>query len=321
MSRTAKAYILLVITAVIWGTTFLYQKLAMTHISPMAYGGLRFTLGGLALLPFAVMKGRNYFRSPEGRAVPFGQTRRLWLTGTLLAGLLIFAGATLQQYGLVQTTAGKGGFITSLYVVLVPIIGRVFWGEKTHTGLVIGIAMGFVGLYLLSANDDFTSLAPGDGLVFIGSVFWALHVIVVGKYSPVIDSLILASGQALVCGFISLAAAIYLGELSSFEAIEACLFAIAWGGLLSVALAYTLQVVAQKDADPTTAAIILQLESVAAALTGCLVLNEVMTGRMLIGAGLILVGIIVSQVWPIWQTRRLAGANITAGPVEAENEH
>ncbi|MDR1921995.1 MAG: DMT family transporter [Candidatus Adiutrix sp.] len=293
ISKTARANLALSLAAVFWGVTFIFQREAMAHLTPLAYGGIRFTVGALALLPFALPRALKLAGSADDAA----KMLRGWLCGGLISGGFIFAGASFQQYGLLWTTAGKAGFITSLYVVLAPLILRLA-GQKISPGEAAGIALAVGGLYLLSFTGGF-SPAPGDGLVLIGAFIWAGHILALSWLSPRMDSLVLGAGQALVCGLMGLAAAAAMDQWPSRAALAAAWFDILWGGLFSVTLGFTCQVIGQKDAKPVPAAIIMQMEAVVAAVAGWLFLNEVMTPRMLTGAVVMLAGMMISQLWPI----------------------
>lgn len=315
MSKTARANLALSLAAFFWGTTFVFQSRAMDHLSPLAYGGLRFTLGALCLLPLALPRALRLLSTPpaprpgQAPASP-RQLARLWLKGAVISGGFIFVGVSFQQYGLVWTTAGKAGFITSLYVVLVPLILRVM-GHKIALGEALGAVLAVVGLYYLSFTAGLFSLAPGDGLVLIGAFIWAGHVLAVGWLAPRMDPVILGLGQALACGFFSLLATAILGQWPTWAAISAAWLDLLWGGLFSVTLGFTLQVVGQKDARPAPAAIIMQMEAVVAVAAGWLFLGETMTQRMLFGAVLMLIGLLTSQLWPI-----LARGGPSAGRAE-----
>jgi len=217
-----------------------------------------------------------------------------WLGGAA-AGLVLFAGATLQQVGLKYTTAGKAGFITGLYVVLVPLLG-LFFRQRPARGDVAGAVAAAVGLYFLSVTEEFT-LAPGDGLELLGAIFWAGHVLLIGWLSPRTRALPLAVAQYVVCSVLSLACAVVFEEVT-LAGIRGAALPILYGGLLSVGLAYTLQVVAQRDAKPTHAAILLSFECVFAAVGGALVLGESLGGRGLFGCALMFGGVLLSQLWP-----------------------
>ena len=289
------------LAAFFWGTTFIVQRQAMDSLSPLAYGGLRFTLGALALMPLAVPRALKAWRTSQD----VDKLWRMWLSGALIAGLCIFVGVTLQQYGLtfVGTTAGKAGFITSLYVVIVPVILR-FMGQKIVMGEAIGAVLALVGLYLLSFTGGPLGLSRGDALVLVSTFVWAGHVLSVGWFAPRMDPVILGTGQALVCGVVSLAAAVILGQWPSWADLASAWFDVLWGGLFSVTLGFTFQVIGQKDAKPAPAAIILQMESVVAVIFGWLILNEAMSGRMLTGAAIMLSGMLISQLWPILAAKK-----------------
>ena len=294
ITKTAQANIALSLAAFFWGTTFIAQSRAMDNLSPMAYGGLRFTLGALCLLPLAFWRARKLIGESGDRRGLI----RLWFLGAGVSGGILFLGISLQQYGLVWTTAGKAGFITSLYVVLVPVILRLM-GYKIVAGEAIGAGLALTGLYLLSFTSGLSSLSLGDGLVLIGAWVWAGHVLTLGWFSPKMDSIILGLGQALVCGFLNLVGTVILGQWPAWANVTAAWLDIVWGGIFSVALGFTLQVIGQKNAAPAPAAIILQMEAVVAAVAGALFLNEVITFRMFMGMTIMLAGMLISQLWPI----------------------
>jgi len=278
-----KADLLLLITAAIWGFAFVAQRMGMAHMGPFTFNALRFSMGALALLPLL-----GWQRRREG-SLPKGAFHKLIWPG-LLTGLSLFAGASLQQIGLVGTSAGKAGFITGLYVILVPLLGLA-WGKRTHPAHWIGAVLAVPGLYLLSVQADFTIL-----VVLGGAFLWAVHVHLITRYAAQVGVLRLAVMQAAVCGILSGLAAL-LFENISFAGIVDGIWPILYGAFLSVGVAYTLQVVAQRTADPTHAVIILSLESVFAGLGGWIVLQEVLSIRDLIGSGLMLGGIFVSQLF------------------------
>lgn len=285
-----KADSLLMLTAVIWGGAFVAQRAGMDHVGPLTFNGVRFMLGALTLLPFA-LRGT---RTTEVDLLPRFSSHQAILGGGL-AGLVLFAGATLQQVGLVYTTAGKAGFITGLYVVIVPLLGTL-WKQWPGRGGWSGAIIAAVGLYFLSVTAEFT-LAPGDGWEVAGAFMWATHVLVLGWLSPRVDVMRLACAQYAVCCCLSLIVA-GLKETITLDGIREATIPILYGGVMSVGIAYTLQVVAQRVAPPTHAAIILSLEAVFAALAGWLILGEALTSRGLLGCGLMLTGMIVAQLWP-----------------------
>ena len=278
---------MLLLAAVIWGLAFVAQRIGMEHVGPFTYNGVRFFLGVLSLLPLLWLGRRSAVLIAPGGWRPI-------LGGGLLAGLILFAGASLQQVGIVYTTAGKAGFITGLYVVIVPLLG-LLWGHRTPWSTWTGAALAVAGLYLLTLSDDLT-LAEGDGLVLIGAFFWAGHVLVIGWLSGRhIEPVLLACLQFIVCAVLSLAVAVVAEDIT-LAGLWGGAMPILYGGLLSVGVAYTLQVVAQRDAPPAHAAIILSLETVFAALGGWLLLNEILSGRGLIGCALMFAGMLLSQL-------------------------
>lgn len=309
ISRTARANIALSLAAFFWGTTFIAQSRAMDSLSPMAFGGLRFALGAFCLLPLASGRIARLIRGSDHPS----HLARTWIKGSLLSGAILFVGISFQQYGLLWTTAGKAGFITSLYVVLVPIILR-FMGHKVVPGEAIGCLLALAGLYLLSFTSGLFSLSLGDGLVLIGAFVWAAHVLALGWLAPKMDAIVLGMGQALICGLLSLLAAVILGEWPTWAEITTAWADIVWAGLLSVALGFTLQVIGQKDAKPAPAAIIMQMEAVVAVVAGALFLGEVISMRMFVGMAVMLAGMLISQLWPI-----LAGSQqAELKPIETE---
>jgi len=279
---------LLLITAVIWGSAFVAQRVGMSYVGPLTFNGVRFALGTLVLLPFA-RKGEDRPAAGES-ANPLS----LLLFGGILAGMLLFLGAALQQVGLVYTTAGKAGFITGLYVIIVPLMG-LFLGHWPGWGGWAGACMATLGLYLLSVTEAWR-FAPGDLWELFGAFFWAGHVLTLGWLSPKLDRLKLACIQYAVCSLLSLIGACFT-ETMSVDGIYGAIGPILYGGILSVGIAYTLQVVAQRYAPPTHAAIILSLEAVFAALAGWLILGETLTLRALTGCALMFSGMLSALLW------------------------
>jgi drug/metabolite transporter (DMT)-like permease len=294
-ARHLKSDLLFLLSATIWGFAFVAQRMGMDHVGPFTFNGIRFLLGAMVLVPFIYRSRNDEPAKKDGRRRI--QNKRLLAYGSL-AGLAIFSGASLQQVGLVYTTAGKAGFITGLYVVIVPIMG-LLWGQRTHAGTWSGALLAAAGMYLLSVNEDFT-VAFGDLLELIGAVLWACHIHLIGWLSPKTDSLRLAFVQFMVCAAASLVTAVVF-ETAGAGDIAAAALPIIYGGALSVGVAYTLQVVAQRHAHPAHAAILLSLEAVFAAVGGWLILGEVMPGRGLMGCVLMFSGMLVSQLYGLVQ--------------------
>ncbi|MBT3274304.1 MAG: DMT family transporter [Spirochaetales bacterium] len=280
--------VLLLITAAIWGFAFTAQRLGMDHIGPFLYTGIRFLLGALVLLPLLAAR-----KKPPNDAERKEPPRRQILRIGAVAGFFLFFGVTFQQIGLQYTTAGKAGFITGLYVILVPILG-IIWRQRSHGGTWAGAGLAVVGLYFLSVTEGFR-IGSGDLLVLAGAFFWAFHVHIIGKFAKTLDSVKLAIFQYVFCGIISLIVAIIIEPVEMAAILKAAL-PIAYGGIASVGIAYTLQVIAQKTAPPAHAAIIMSLEGVFAVIGGYLFLAEVLAFRGIFGCSLMLLGMLISQV-------------------------
>jgi len=282
--------LILFLAAIIWGFAFVAQRTGMNYVGPFTYNGVRFALGTLVILPFLFY---NASKSTPLVKISHPADRRKILVGSLMTGLLLFGGVSLQQLGLQETPAGKAGFITGLYVVLVPIVGLLF-GQRPHYTIWIGAVLSVTGLYLLSMTGGFT-IAHGDKLVLYCAIIFTFHVLFIAWLSPLMDSFLLAAIQFAICALLNLIFAFAIEPVNLVSIMQGWL-PIAYGGILSVGLAYTLQVVAQKTAHPAYASIILSLEAVFAVLAGWLLLNEHLTQQMMIGCLLMLAGMIVVQV-------------------------
>jgi drug/metabolite transporter (DMT)-like permease len=274
-----RADLTLLAVAVVWGSAFAVCRLAAAQTGSFLYNGARFLVGALTLLPFAWARLRGLSRFEA------------W--GGALAGVLLFTAAGLQQTGLQFTTAGKAGFITGLYVVLVPLFLALVWRQWPRWSTWAASLLAAAGLFLLSAVERL-ALAPGDGLELVGAVFWALHVILIGRLAQRVDVLRLALAQYLVCGLLSLMAGLVL-ESSTAPGLASAWWAVLYTGVFSVGLGYTLQVVGQQHAPAADASVILSGEAVFAALSGWLILGESLASWQLIGCGLMLAGMLLAQ--------------------------
>ncbi|MFC6672566.1 DMT family transporter [Marinobacterium aestuariivivens] len=280
-----KANLVLLLVAAIWGLAFVAQRVGMEHLGPFGFNAARFGLGALSLIPLTLL-----FRARAGQARPSGLLR-----GGLLAGSLLFCGASFQQAGLQYTTAGNAGFITGLYIVLVPL-ATLLLGQAVSRGIWAGALLALAGLYLLSINEDLV-INRGDLLELIGAGFWAAHVLAIGRLAPKVDGLRLSIIQFLVCALLCLLCALlFESDSLSLTSLAQSWQPIAYAGLLSVGVAYTLQVYAQKHTPAAHAAIIMSLEAVFAAFGGWLLLQETLAGRALLGCGLMLAGMLLAQL-------------------------
>ncbi|HHD63074.1 MAG TPA: DMT family transporter [Desulfobulbaceae bacterium] len=292
------ADLLLLLTALIWGFGFVAQRAGMEYIGPYTFNGIRFLLGGFCLLPLALRSDRSVSPEIPATIAP--------LKAGFYAGLVLFCGASLQQVGLLYTSAGKAGFITGLYVIFVPIFG-LFFGKQTGAGTWGGAFLATAGMYFLSVKADF-SIGTGDMLVLIGAVFWALHVLLLSYLAPRTHPVRLAMVQFLFCGLLSLIIAM-IAEVITLKTIVAAAIPILYGGICSVGIGYTLQVVAQRRAHPAHASILLSLEAVFAAIGGWWLLGEVLSVRGLFGCGLMLGGMLFSQLYPLYRRKRYLATN------------
>ena len=295
-TQTLKADLLLLITAVLWGVAFVAQRMGMESIGPMAFNGIRFALGSLSLAPLIAIMDRRK-NGPTLLPGSDARWRAAWKSGLAL-GMVLFGGASLQQIGIVYTTAGKAGFITGLYVVMVPLFGLI-WKQRPSAGTWVGAVLAALGLYFLSITKEF-HMEFGDALVLGGAFFWTGHVLLLGWLSPRRDPVKLACCQFAICSALNLMSTLFFEEIS-LQAVRNAAIPILYGGFVSVGIAYTLQVVAQKDAHPAHAAILLSMESPIAALAGWVILGEMLSVRSLFGCALMLVGMILSQLAEVFR--------------------
>ncbi|MDF2948819.1 MAG: protein of unknown function transrane [Sedimentibacter sp.] len=293
-TREFKSVFILLLTAAIWGFAFVAQRLGMQHVGAFTFNGVRFALGSLSLLPVIYFFNRKPKTENSDNSADDFQEADLKTTvkSGLLAGSVLFIAASLQQVGLIYTTAGKAGFITSLYIVLVPILG-IFLKQKTHFTTWIGALTAVVGLYFLSINESLT-IEFGDFLEIIGAFFWAAHIQLIDRFVKNVDALKLSSIQFAACSVLSLIVAVLFEDIS-ISGLSSALVPILYGGIMSAGVAYTLQAVGQKYAKPSHAAIALSMESVFAAIGGALLLAERLPARGYAGCALMLLGMLIAQ--------------------------
>lgn len=286
MKNKIKSTALLFLTAIIWGFAFVAQRVGADYVGAFTFNGVRFILGACSLIPVILI-----FEKEEFNKKKFIKT--LW-TG-ILAGVILFIASSLQQFGIVFTgSAGKAGFLTGLYIVLVPLI-RFVMGKKTSVLTFFGAIFAVIGLFFLCMTGDKITFGIGDIVLIIGAFFWASHILVVDKFVNSISALKFSMIQFYTCGILSMIFAMFT-ETIEFSAIKEAGIPILYGGLMSVGVAYTCQILGQKNADPTFASIVFSTESVFSAIGGALILHEMMSSRGYLGCVLIFIGIILSQI-------------------------
>ena len=287
MKKTVlKGNIILMLTAVIWGVSFVSQRVGMEYIKPNTFNGIRTILGALILLPFIFVRGKT------GKSRP-SDGKKL-LVGGIVCGALLCAAGTLQTWGMVYTTSGKSGFITAMYMIFVPVIG-LFAGKKIRVATAAGVVLAVMGMYMLSIGGTDITVNKGDVITLACAFIFAFHIMAVDRFSGEVDCVKLACLQFFVCGTVNIIL-MFLFEHPDCELVRACAVPILYSGIMSCGVAYTLQIVGQQYAEPTTASIIMSLESVFAALAGWAVLNETLTLREAFGCILMFAAIIIVQL-------------------------
>jgi drug/metabolite transporter (DMT)-like permease len=352
--RAVRADLLLLLTAGLWGFGFVAQSSGMDYVGPFTYNGLRFPLGALSLIPlilFMKSKGKIAALKSLGQKNVINPLRE-GLLMTFIAGSVLFIAVAFQQIGIIFTTVGNAGFITGLYVVLTPVFG-IFLGKKTGLPTWVGMVFALVGLYFIFMAGNIASFNPGDLITIISAVFWAVHILVIDHLVQKVDPLILSAGQFAWCGLYFIIAAVILEPLvgtwaeiiapdfarqqwkalpelvhtfagsslstGSFPAstVFGAVIPILYGGLCSVGIAYTLQVVAQKDAPPAHATIILCLEGVFAAFGGIILKNEKPGPFTLLGFAFMLCAMIITQ-WDVIRPGKSVPSQTEADPVSSD---
>ena len=289
MSKKMQGNIMLLITAMIWGSAFVAQSKGMEFIGPFTFNVLRNFVGGIVLMPVIAIFSRGTNHSPDEKK----QINKNTLIGGVFCGIVLFVASSFQQYGLVHTTAGKAGFITALYIVIVPLLG-VFMGKKVPKIVWGCVALAIAGFWLLCIKEGF-SVGLGDLMVLICAFFYSMHIVTIDHFSPKADCVKMSCVQFWVAGFISLIPML-LFEEPRMDAIMDAKWTVLYAGVLSSGVAYTFQIIAQRHTEPTVATLLMSLESVFAALSGWLILNETMLPKEFIGCILVFIAVIFAQI-------------------------
>ena len=313
-----KNNLLLVLAALIWGVAFVAQSVGMEYVGPFTFNAVRFLIGGLVLIPciFFFDRREKGEEAPEKRETPSEgrktlseeqktlpedqktpERKKTLLIGGLCCGLCLTVASTLQQIGIMYTTVGKAGFITALYMIIVPVIG-IFLGKKLALPIWVSVGLGVAGMYLLCITESFR-INFGDLLVLLCSICFAGHILVIDYFSPRVDGVKMSCIQFFTCGIIC-AVPMFLTEHPSLTVILNAWQPILYTGVLSCGVAYTLQIVAQKGTNPVAASLLLSLESVFSVLAGWLILGQRMSAREIFGCVLVFAGIILVQIpWKV----------------------
>ena len=290
-----KNSLLLLLTSFIWGVAFVAQSVGGEAVGCFTFNGVRSLIGALVLIPviFFLDAQKKKELGEEKFQEQKGDFKTL-LTGGICCGVMLCIASNFQQFGISFTTVGKAGFITAMYILIVPILG-LFMKKKVSMKVWFGVVLATIGLYMLCMTSESFSLSKGDFLVLICAGFFSLHILIIDYFSPKADGVRMSCIQFFVCGIISMIIA-FIFEQPNLGDILSGWLPILYAGILSCGVAYTLQIVGQKNMDPTVASLILSLESVFSVLAGWVILNQKLSGRELFGCGLMFLAIIMAQL-------------------------
>lgn len=289
--KRLRANLLLLLTAMIWGVAFVAQSVSMDYIGPFTFLCSRSLLGGVVLLPVIAVMGKGEKQSAEQKP----GNRKLLLIGGICCGVMLFIGSAFQQIGIQYTTAGKAGFITAMYMVLVPICG-LFFGKRPSGKTWGAVVVALAGMYLLCLyGSGIESLSRGDLLEMLCALGFTAHILVIDYFSPKVDGVKMSCIQFFTCGILAGIFMLIL-ETPGWDSLRAAALPIAYAGILSSGVGYTLQIVAQKDTQPTVASLLMSLESVFSLIFGWILLKESMSGVELLGCGLMFAAIVWVQL-------------------------
>lgn len=295
---------MLILTAVIWGTAFVAQRVGMDYVGPLTFMATRYFLAMICLgIISFVIRSQKKKKIAEPKKTEEQKEYKLTILSGIVVGCFLFLGSVFQQIGLLYTTVGKASFITSLYIVLIPLIG-IFLGRKISKITWFGVVLAIIGLYLLTIKEGF-SISQGDLIVLMGSFVWSGHILSVDYFSKRVEPVYMSFLQFSVCFLLSVIA-MFVFEKPVWKDIMTAWFSIFYAGVFSAGVGYTLQMIAQKNTDPTIASLILSLEAVFGVLAGYYFLNEVLTLKELAGCVILFAAIIVAQLPSNEESERLA---------------
>ena len=301
MSKQIRGSLLLLLAAMIWGAAFVAQSEGMSSMQPLSFNGMRQLLAGLALLiPVLLRK----MKDPSGSQSTPARRKKEWTAG-LLCALFLFLSTNAQQMGLQTTSPGKAGFITALYVVLVPIANFIVFRKNPGWVVWLGVLLAVTGLYLLCCDPTEGGFAAGDLMIMACALFYTVHILVIDRFGPAVDPFRLSCMQFLISGAFSVLVSLPF-ETITLAGIRGSLIPMLYAGILSGAVGFTIQIVAQKETDPTVASLIMCLESVFAVIFGALLVGEKMSTREALGCCLMFSAVILAQLSPWLATRSKA---------------
>lgn len=293
-TQRARSNILLMLTALIWGAAFVAQSVGMEYLGPFTFNAARFILGGIVLIPCIFMIKKIKGGQQGKTAEELMARRKNGVLGGICCGTILFIASTFQQIGIMDTTVGKTGFITALYIIIVPLLG-IFMKKKVAPTIWAGVALATFGMFLLCMTEGGLSVSKGDMYVFVCSICFAFHILMIDYFSPKADGVFMSCIQFFTAGALAFCFTLKF-EHPTTTALLSAVSPILYAGIMSCGVAYTLQVVAQKDTDPTVASLILSLESVFSVIAGWLILGQELSSRELSGCVLVFLAIILAQV-------------------------
>ena len=298
MNKATRNSFLLFVAACIWGLAFVFQSKGMEYMDPFTFNGARALIGAFSLLIFVLIRDR--FTQRKLKDLDW----KLTITAGICCGLALTIASTVQQFGIVYTSVGKAGFITTLYIIFVPIAGILF-GKKVPWIVWVAAAMAAVGMYFLCVNESF-SINHGDILVFICAVFFTAHIMIVDYFSPKTDGVVISLIQFTVCGVLCMICAFIWGN-PAWSQVTSGISTLLYAGVMSCGVAYTLQIVGQNGVNPTVAALLMSLESVVATITGVIAfkigflkVDQTMTGQQIAGCVIVFMAVILVQLPKEW---------------------
>lgn len=285
-----KNLLLLLLTATIWGVAFVAQSVGMDYVGPFTFNCVRNLIGSAVLVPVIFLMRKK--DAKKGEKAEKGAIKTLWLGG-ICCGAALFLATSAQQIGIMDTTAGKAGFITAFYIILVPVFS-LFLGKKNSAKIWLCVVLALLGLYLLCINESF-SIGKGDLWVLLCAALFAVHILVIDYFAPKTDGVAMSCIQFLVCGVLSGLVMLFT-ETPRLADLLGAAVPILYAGVLSCGVAYTLQIIGQKGVDPTLASLVLSLESCISVLAGWLILRQSLNARELLGCAVLFAAILLAQL-------------------------